>query len=100
MVRVSTSGSTNAPSASTGCNNVRGTGFVYRYHNGMAFRGVDYIHIDSQFSEQELMVRQTARRFVDERIMPVIRDCWREGRFPRDLIREMGALGFLGATIE
>ena len=52
----------------------------------MAFRGVDYLLVDSQFSEQELLVRQTARRFVDDRILPVIRDCFREARFPRELI--------------
>ena len=44
----------------------------------MAFRGVDYFAVDSLFSEEELMVRQTARRFADERILPVIRDCFRE----------------------
>ena len=64
------------------------------------FPGVDYLMIDSQFSEQELMVRQTARQFVDERVLPVIRDCFREGRFPGELIPELGRLGFLGATIE
>ena len=36
----------------------------------MAFRGVDYLCIDSLFNEQELLVRQTARRFVDERVLP------------------------------
>ena len=66
----------------------------------MAFRGVDYLSIDSQFSEQELMVRQTARRFVDERVLPLIRDCFRDGRFPDELIPEMAQLGFLGANIE
>jgi glutaryl-CoA dehydrogenase len=66
----------------------------------VAFRGVDYLLIDSQFSEQELMVRQTARRFVDERIGPLIRDCFRDGRFPRELIPEMAELGFLGANLE
>jgi glutaryl-CoA dehydrogenase len=64
------------------------------------FPGVDYLRIDSQFSEQELMVRQTARQFVDERVLPLIRDCFREGRFPAELIPELGRLGFLGATLE
>ena len=64
------------------------------------FKGVDYMLIDSQFSEQELMVRQTARRFVDERALPLMRDCFREGRFPSELIREMAELGFLGANLE
>jgi glutaryl-CoA dehydrogenase len=66
----------------------------------MAFRGVDYLLIDSQFSEQELMVRQTARRFVDERALPLMRDSFRDAVFPRELIPEMADLGFLGANIE
>src|SRR5258708_21508723 len=64
------------------------------------FPGVDSLMIDSQFSEQELMVRQTARQFVDERVLPLIRDCFREGRFPAELIPELGRLGFLGANLE
>lgn len=61
---------------------------------------MDYLLVDTQFSEQELLVRQTARRFTDERIIPVIRDCYREGVFPKELIAQMGELGFLGATLE
>jgi glutaryl-CoA dehydrogenase len=64
------------------------------------FPGVDYLLIDSQLNEQELMVRQTARQFVDERVIPQIRDCFRDGRFPKELIKEMGALGFFGANLE
>ncbi|MFB3850427.1 MAG: acyl-CoA dehydrogenase family protein [Acidobacteriota bacterium] len=64
------------------------------------FRGVDYMHIDSLFSEDELLVRQTARQFVDDRLMPVIRDCYRDARFPSELIPELGRLGFLGANLE
>jgi glutaryl-CoA dehydrogenase len=64
------------------------------------FPGVDYFLIDSLFSEQELLVRQTARQFVDERVIPIVRDCFREGRFPRELIPEFGRLGFLGANLE
>lgn len=66
----------------------------------MSFRGVDYMLIDSQLSEQELLVRQTARAFVDDRVLPLIRDCYRDGRFPDELIPEMGRLGFLGANLE
>ena len=64
------------------------------------FSGVDYLLIDSQLNEQELMVRQTARQFVDERVLPLIRDCFRDGRFPKELIGEMGKLGFFGANLE
>jgi glutaryl-CoA dehydrogenase len=66
----------------------------------MAFRGVDYFCVDSLFSDQELLVRQTARRFAEEQVVPVIRDCFREARFPRELIPEMASLGFLGANLE
>jgi glutaryl-CoA dehydrogenase len=66
----------------------------------MAFRGVDYFCVDSLFGEQELMVRQTARRFAEERIVPVIRDCYRDARFPKELISEMAELGFFGANLE
>jgi glutaryl-CoA dehydrogenase len=66
----------------------------------MTFRGVDYFSIDSLFTEQELLVRRTARRFADERILPLIRDCWRDARFPSELVPEIGALGFLGANLE
>jgi glutaryl-CoA dehydrogenase len=66
----------------------------------MAFRGVDYFLIDSLLSEQELLVRQTARRFAEERVLPIIRDCFRDAHFPRELIREVADLGFLGANLE
>ncbi len=64
------------------------------------FRGVDYLHIDSLLDEEEMLVRQTARQFVEERVLPIIRDCYREARFPCELIPEMGRLGFYGANLE
>ena len=64
------------------------------------FPGVDYMLFDSLLSEQELMVRQTARQFVDEQVLPVIKDCFNEGRFPKQLIPEIGRLGFLGANLD
>jgi glutaryl-CoA dehydrogenase len=64
------------------------------------FPGVDYFSIDSQFSAEELLARQTARRFVDEQAVPLLRDCFRDGRFPKELIPELGRLGFLGANLD
>jgi glutaryl-CoA dehydrogenase len=64
------------------------------------FPGVDYIQFDSLLSEQELLVRQTARQFVDERVVPIIREAYNNGAFPSGLIREMGELGFFGANLE
>jgi glutaryl-CoA dehydrogenase len=68
--------------------------------SGARFPGVDYMLIDSSLDEQERLVRQTARQFVDDRVLPLIRDCYREARFPRELIPEIGRLGFLGANLE
>jgi glutaryl-CoA dehydrogenase len=65
-----------------------------------SFRGVDYMHIDSLFTEEELLVRQTARRFVDEQVLGLIRDCYRDGRFPIELVPKMAELGFFGANLE
>ncbi|MCU1259250.1 MAG: acyl-CoA dehydrogenase domain protein [Bryobacterales bacterium] len=65
-----------------------------------SFRGVDYLLIDSQLDSQEHLVRQTAREFVEGAVIPVIRDAYREGRFPTQLIPELGRLGFLGANLE
>jgi glutaryl-CoA dehydrogenase len=66
----------------------------------MAFKGVDYFAVDSLLNEEELLVRQTARRFADERALPLARDCYRDARFPRELVPEMAGLGFLGANLE
>lgn len=66
----------------------------------MAFKGVDYFQIDSMLNEEERLVRQTARQFVDDRVMPLIRGCFNEGRFPLELVAEMGQLGFFGANLE
>ena len=64
------------------------------------FPGVDYFLIDSQFNEQERLVRQTARQFASDEAAPLFRDCFRDGRFPVELIPQLGQLGFLGANLE
>jgi glutaryl-CoA dehydrogenase len=63
------------------------------------FRGVDYMEIDSLFSEEELLVRQTARQFVEKEIIPIIDEHNREGKFPKHLVPQFGELGFLGASL-
>ena len=64
------------------------------------FNGVDFLLIDGLFSEQELLVRQTARQFVEDRVVPLVRQCFNDARFPKELIPEIGRLGFLGANLE
>jgi len=67
---------------------------------GFKFQSLDFLLLDRSFTEEELLVRQTARDFVEENIVPIINDCFRDGRFPHELVRPMGELGFFGATIE
>jgi glutaryl-CoA dehydrogenase len=64
------------------------------------FQSPDFYRIDDLLSDEEKLVRQTVRDFVDDRVMPIIRDCFREGRFPTDLIPEMAELGMLGANLQ
>lgn len=65
----------------------------------MKFQGVDYYHIDDLFTEEELMVRNTIREFVDDKVIPIIEKHYREGTFPMHLISEMAELGIFGATL-
>ena len=64
------------------------------------FRGVDYLEIDSLFSDEERLVRQTVREFVDKEVLPHIEEWNREGKFPRHLVPLMADLGFFGANLE
>jgi glutaryl-CoA dehydrogenase len=63
------------------------------------FQGFDFLELDASFNEDELLVRRTARDFVDDNVTPIIESCFREGRFPRELVPLMGQLGFFGATL-
>jgi glutaryl-CoA dehydrogenase len=60
---------------------------------------LDFYNIDSVLSEEERAVRDSVRRFVDERVLPIIGDAYVQGRFPKELIPEMGALGVFGANL-
>ncbi len=64
------------------------------------FSGVDFIGFDTLLSEDERLVRDTARQFIEDNLIPIIEECNRDGRFPKELIRPMGELGFYGATID
>jgi len=60
---------------------------------------LDYYDIESLLSPDERMVRDTARRFVDEEYLPVVREAFRDGYFPKSVIPRVAALGFLGANL-
>lgn len=61
---------------------------------------LDLYDIRSQLSEEELMVQDTVARFVDDKVLPIIGECFEEHRFPSELVPEMAALGLLGCTLE
>jgi len=65
-----------------------------------AFHGVDYMEIDALFSDQEKLVRQTVRDFVEKEVIPHIEVWNREGKFPMHLVPLMAELGFFGANME
>jgi glutaryl-CoA dehydrogenase len=67
---------------------------------GFKFQGFDFLRLDASLSEDELLVRRTARDFVEDNLVPIIEECFRDGRFPRELVPMMGELGFFGANLQ
>ena len=65
----------------------------------MTFRGVDYYGIEELFTDEERMVRDTVRAFVEEKVLPRVARHFRDGTFPMDLVPELGRLGLLGTAI-
>ncbi len=65
-----------------------------------SFQGLDYLHLDQELTDEEKMVRTTVRAFAEEKVLPVINRCFDKGEFPKELIPEMGRLGFLGANLQ
>ena len=61
---------------------------------------LDLFDIRSELSEDELLVQDTVARFVDDKVLPIIRECFEQHRFPQELIKEIAALGLLGSSIE
>ena len=59
----------------------------------------DFYDIDSVLSEEERAVRDTVRSFVDEKVLPIIGDCYIKGKFPKELIPDMAQLGLFGANL-
>lgn len=59
----------------------------------------DYMGFQGLLSDEEKLVRQTARDFVNEKVLPIIDDCAQKETFPEELISQMGELGFLGPTL-
>jgi len=59
----------------------------------------DLFNIDAALTEEERAIRDTVRAFVDEKILPIIGQCYVDGRFPKELIPEMAEMGLLGSSL-
>ena len=64
-----------------------------------SFPGVDFLEFDSLLGDEERLVRQTARQFVDNEVLPIIEKHNREGNFPMHLVPQLAELGFFGANL-
>ncbi len=64
------------------------------------YNGVDFIDFDTLLSDDERLVRDNVRKFVEENLVPIIEPCNREGRFPKELVQPMAELGFYGASLQ
>src|SRR5579863_5984218 len=64
------------------------------------FRGVDFIQYDSLLTDEERLVRDSTRQFIEDNLIPIIEECNRAGRFPRELVKPMADMGFFGASLK
>jgi glutaryl-CoA dehydrogenase len=65
----------------------------------VAFNWTDPFDLESQLTEEERQVRDTARAYAQEKLMPRVIAAYREERYDREIVNEMGRIGLLGATI-
>ena len=72
---------------------------VFQRESAMALHPYDLYDVRSLLGEEERAVQDTVARFTDERVLPIIGQCFDEGRFPTELIPEIAGLGLLGATL-
>jgi len=64
------------------------------------YESLNYMNEDSLLTQDELMVRDSVREFVDGEIIPVLQECHRSEKFPMQLIPRFGEMGVLGSTIQ
>ncbi|MCB9796167.1 MAG: acyl-CoA dehydrogenase [Alphaproteobacteria bacterium] len=64
------------------------------------FSGVDFYKLDDLLEEEEIMVRDLVRDWVEEKVIPVIEGHCRAGTFPMELVPEIAQMGLLGANLE
>jgi len=65
-----------------------------------AVNPLDFYDVRSLLTDEEQMVQDTVARFTDEKVLPIIRECFEEHRFPAELVPEIAELGLLGSSID
>ncbi|MBT5737949.1 MAG: acyl-CoA dehydrogenase [Planctomycetes bacterium] len=63
------------------------------------FEGSDFYNLDDLLTEEQRLIRDTVREFVDDQVVPCIEDCFMTDRFPLQIIPTLGELGLLGANL-
>ncbi|HEY7889553.1 MAG TPA: acyl-CoA dehydrogenase family protein [Steroidobacteraceae bacterium] len=66
----------------------------------MALNPLDLYDVAGALTEEERMVRESVGRLVDDKVLPIIQECFEKHRFPRELVPELAALGLLGSSLE
>jgi len=61
---------------------------------------LDFLQLDDELSEEERLVRDAVARLVDERVLPIIGECFESARFPRELLPALAELGVFGAPLQ
>ena len=61
---------------------------------------MDFYAIRDSLSDDERQIQDVVRRWVDERVLPIIGDCFEKERFPSELVPEMAEMGLFGPTIK
>ena len=59
----------------------------------------DLLNLDELFSEEEILIRDSVRRFVEAEALPLMPACFEEGRFPQELLPKLAELGLLGMNL-
>jgi glutaryl-CoA dehydrogenase len=65
----------------------------------MALNPTDLFDVRALLSDEERMIQDSVARFTDERVIPIIGDCFDQARFPSELVPEIAALGLFGSSL-
>src|SRR6266516_2979156 len=78
----------------------RGTGAEPKPRGKGPPKPADFLELDALLTDEERMIRDAVRQFVQERVMPGIQEWFERGEFPREVYKELAGLGLLGMHLE